>query len=1017
MSQFNRAKSKSIDAGVLTENNSRLNTSLKRKSEATKNLVKEILNRNANLHNSPHLNQNGDNDSKHRQKKSISTFFSFIENSKRINSSDNSLKQIVIKKTRWQRISQKCKQILSSTAFTIFTSIIVLLDLFLDDVRVISLSKEHDSLIDALIFTVAVYFIFDTFLSCLFIDNYLFSFFFYMDVLSTASMFPYFGIFSENSNPDIYSYEDSSDTILSIFIDTSNLTNASKASLAGSRISRFYSILKVLRIFSFGRFYKHNLDNMIKKNDQYVLKAKLKHHRGGKCVKRKRRRSTINIKDLDEKLGFFKKVHNILQLPKLENYNVEEAKLISPSVKSIRKSLKSVKSPNSSKKSRRSKNIDLMSQSSKKESIAKYAVNRMPKKDVTNIINTNLEDSNAKLLKQESSRGIMGAVHGGLLIQPKTNTNVFAPIRSPEKRKFKTLHLTDKRISISCEDLNIQENQLSKKKVNIPVENNEADNMYYQIENFDKSNNTIQQIDGKYPKLNDYEVSGFKFMRGFADEKKPSYPRFMSKAKTSSLPKRLNHESSQLNTDNANTILHNNYFAKKQQTTLSDYTREVTKSIPYAPFILKFFETSENEMEDDSRLARKISRMVTIQVVFIILLILFVNPVLNPDNYSDFNSPYQFHKNYLSSLFVSSRYDILMHFLNKTFYDEQYKLDQDIQLIEFGFTNNLTRYEYNVTELFVYDRLYYNESLMNETRVNDRVYISNRYFYLVYNKTYENFLHSLLNIIRVICTAFCLWLFSFSFVYNVNKYVVIPLEDLFSIMRNEKITTDLLYHNNISANEEANKLNPEGDIYEGILDIEKFFRNTSCLIIRSIGIRFYNYFKARILAESDINFNADANFRLRGFLMILKIRNFYDLVKQYDCQFSALFSKILNIIDLTVYENFGEIIKIDNDTIFIFFDQENLKIEQQIDANNSNDSTVKDSIYYLANFSLISAIKIITRIRFFIENEHIDINILLDRTSFNYVLINTNEKLDPLIYSRRLKHNLKTIVIFYITLG
>ncbi len=65
----------------------------------------------------------------------------------------------------------------------------------------------------------------------------------------------------------------------------------------------------------------------------------------------------------------------------------------------------------------------------------------------------------------------------------------------------------------------------------------------------------------------------------------------------------------------------------------------------------KFFEEDEHIYEKDhQRLSFKLSRTITIRVVVLILLILFINPFLDVENYIEVDSAYIFEIDLLSNL-------------------------------------------------------------------------------------------------------------------------------------------------------------------------------------------------------------------------------------------------------------------------------------------------------------------------------------------------------------------------------
>lgn len=89
------------------------------------------------------------------------------------------------------------KEFLDCTPFTLFISVVTIYALFGDDLRIILVSKTGDPYFYVVTAVCLVLFFAEIFLSCYCKKDYMFSFFFYLDVVSTASLLFDIGWFSD----------------------------------------------------------------------------------------------------------------------------------------------------------------------------------------------------------------------------------------------------------------------------------------------------------------------------------------------------------------------------------------------------------------------------------------------------------------------------------------------------------------------------------------------------------------------------------------------------------------------------------------------------------------------------------------------------------------------------------------------------------------------------------------------------------------------------------------------------
>jgi len=122
----------------------------------------------------------------------------------------------------------------------IFMSALTVYALFFDDIRIIALNKDTDDITNIVTVIVFVIFSVDIGLSCISFDDYVFSFFFWLDLVSTISLLA-----------DItWLFEDlTSETALT------QATTLAKASRA-ARITRMIRIVRLIRLARMVKLYK-----------------------------------------------------------------------------------------------------------------------------------------------------------------------------------------------------------------------------------------------------------------------------------------------------------------------------------------------------------------------------------------------------------------------------------------------------------------------------------------------------------------------------------------------------------------------------------------------------------------------------------------------------------------------------------------------------------------------------------------------------------------------------------------
>lgn len=87
-------------------------------------------------------------------------------------------------------IKKKIELFLDSTAVTIFMTLITIYALYFDDIRILFFPKSSDDIFFGITLIGMICFAMEIILASFAKDDYVFSFFFYLDIISTASMIP-----------------------------------------------------------------------------------------------------------------------------------------------------------------------------------------------------------------------------------------------------------------------------------------------------------------------------------------------------------------------------------------------------------------------------------------------------------------------------------------------------------------------------------------------------------------------------------------------------------------------------------------------------------------------------------------------------------------------------------------------------------------------------------------------------------------------------------------------------------
>lgn len=125
---------------------------------------------------------------------------------------------------------------------------ITLMVLYLDDIRIIFLDKNQDRVCDFILLLCMLVFIVELVVSSYSLPGYLWSFFFWLDLISVMSM-----------PMDIYFFVEwfsgESDNLIFQTDDASNVARVGRASRVGTRAGRYIKLVKLIKIVKVGKFF------------------------------------------------------------------------------------------------------------------------------------------------------------------------------------------------------------------------------------------------------------------------------------------------------------------------------------------------------------------------------------------------------------------------------------------------------------------------------------------------------------------------------------------------------------------------------------------------------------------------------------------------------------------------------------------------------------------------------------------------------------------------------------------
>ena len=448
-----------------------------------------------------------------------------------------------------------------------------------------------------------------------------------------------------------------------------------------------------------------------------------------------------------------------------------------------------------------------------------------------------------------------------------------------------------------------------------------------------------------------------------------------------------------------------------------------------------------------------LSKITTIRLICLILLILFVLPYLNNSSYMGADlTNYDFALILLENWLIFNQ-SLFLQKLDLMFLNETYLNLSGMDLISIGFSSRklMCKFAY-LCEIYPNSTIFLDYAKFNATRTKDLVFINQTFLYMVYNIQEENKLDAILQIFKIIFVTLILFSGAFVFLRDSNDVVVLPLEETYKgisqikfnhenffhdhnfklgEMRKEEKNNNIRTYSKLSAIREENENwknrisntehNADSTYYPKMLKrytskismkltdknnvesendndvpelpsvekiknnqslpdkakldwlvkndefmmIQRFYIKLQKLIISIYGFRVFDYFQSTVMTNpkakpeddhdggewasttvdpQEVQHKVENNpfFNLNGMILIVEVSNWKDVIKEHQENTTKVLSRLVEICDLSSFETFGEVIKIENERIFIFWDQGKSYKVQNMNNENSKNSENED---------------------------------------------------------------------------
>jgi hypothetical protein len=351
------------------------------------------------------------------------------------------------------------------------------------------------------------------------------------------------------------------------------------------------------------------------------------------------------------------------------------------------------------------------------------------------------------------------------------------------------------------------------------------------------------------------------------------------------------------------------------------------------------------------KLALALSKRITIIVILIILCLLFSEPFFITSSFiNSYIDQYTYEIKLMDEYLSKNKTNSFLKHYDKYFRNmTNYNLFQNNLFLQIGFTNQADYCNFFPAFCYANDTLnnsmdivyFENTNSLIDSRRTQSVYIEYNYLYAIYDVSWFIKLGSILNLLKIMLVAFMLWIGSFTFLKDVYELVVKPLEFIskkITIQQNnlEKI---LQFNDDRNIEEELTQNEDEKEKivmkkFHKMMETTKFtsfIKKNGVLLIKILGSKSkyllkiaFNYLNYKVLSKELEVLEQNKPLPQQNFkaiIMIIKIKEYKELLNYYQENFTEIYSLIINIIDLTLFEYFGEITTINQDIIMATFDE------------------------------------------------------------------------------------------------
>ena len=351
------------------------------------------------------------------------------------------------------------------------------------------------------------------------------------------------------------------------------------------------------------------------------------------------------------------------------------------------------------------------------------------------------------------------------------------------------------------------------------------------------------------------------------------------------------------------------------------------------------------------KLALALSKKITIIVILIILCLLFSEPFFITSSFiNNYIDQYTYEIKLMDEYLSKNKTNSFLKHYDKYFRNiTNYNSIQNNLFLQIGFSNRGDYCNFfpencvgNDTLNSSLDVVYFeNTDSLIDSRRTQSVYIEYNYLYAIYDVSWFIKLGSILNLLKIMLVAFMLWIGSFIFLKDVYEMVVKPLEFIskkITIQQNnlEKIlqfNDDRKIEEELTQNEDEKEKIVMKKFHKMMetTEFSTFIKKNGVLLIKILGSKSkyflkiaFNYLNYKVLSKEleileQVKPLPQQNYK--AIIMVIKIKDYKELLNYYQENFTEIYSLIINIIDLTLFEYFGEIITLNQDIIMAIFDE------------------------------------------------------------------------------------------------